>query len=313
MSPAPTARFDVVVVAYRSEDHIATCLRAVQGSEVVGQVVVVDHGDGESARRATALGARSVHDPSNPGFGRGQNRGVGMTQSPYVLILNPDAVVHTAAIARGIELLERRPDVAAVQGTIRSSAGGGLERSQGRELGPVHLVGRALSLRRLLHVRLVRMLVRRVPAVSDHVERAPSEPTDTEWLAATAVLVRRTAFEQIGGFSTDYFLYGEDLDLCRRFRQAGWRLLALPDEWAVHDSGASAASSVDREITWWNGTMTFAATWWHGRAWATALLAATVQSLRLVARSPRATPSILRQMLLQPLHRHRRRMGASKA
>jgi hypothetical protein len=102
-------------------------------------------------------------------------------------------------------------------------------------------------------------------------------PTYVETLAATVLLVRRSAFEQVGGFDERYFLYGEDLDLCRRLRNADWRLVALPSEFARHQSGASSAGWWERELVWWQGTMQFASRWWTGNAWRLAVGAALVR------------------------------------
>src|SRR5205085_7351789 len=130
--------------------------------------------------------------------------------------LNPDAMVEGDAVAKGVRLLKRRGDVAAVQGVILNATTGGPERSHGRALGPIHLVGRAFGLRRVLTWRGARAVARHLPIVTDHVERTPESETVTASLAATAVLVRRAAFDAVGGFDERYFLYGEDVDLCRR-------------------------------------------------------------------------------------------------
>jgi N-acetylglucosaminyl-diphospho-decaprenol L-rhamnosyltransferase len=299
-------RIDAVVVAYRSEDRIRDCLRALRAIESLAGVTVVDHGDGESARIAAAAGATVIHDPSNPGFGAGQNRGVAKGGAEYLLLCNPDALVDGAAITRGLALLDARPDVAAVQGAIVNARTGAMERSQGRELGVLHLLARALRLRGLLRFTVTRRLARRLPALADHVERTPAQPAATESLAATALLIRRRAFEATGGFASGYFLYGEDLDLCRRLRLAGWRLLALPDLWATHDNGASAASSHDRELTWWNGTMTFAARWWTARAWSGAVAASAVECVHQALTAPGDVPRTVRALLLDPLRVRRR-------
>ena len=81
-----------------------------------------------------------------------------------------------------------------------------------------------------------------------------------------AVLARRDALDALGGFDAEhYFLYGEDMDLCLRLRRAGWKLVALPDRWAAHISGASSASTRTREVEWWRGTMAYARRWWPRR------------------------------------------------
>lgn len=289
---------DVVVVAYRSADVIDPCLAGARAIPGLGRIIVVDHGDDGTAEIARDAAVTVIPNPSNPGFGAGQNQGVAATTAEYVLLLNPDAEIDPVAVARGADLLDTRPEVGLVQGIVANADGGEPERSRGRELGPVHLWGRALGLRRLLRVRAVRKLARLLPSVADHVDRTPKEIEEVEWLAATVVLARRAALDGVGGFdAANYFLYGEDLDLCRRLRRAGWRLLAVPEQWATHINGASSASGWARELEWWRGTMTFAARSWDASAFASAQAAAFVRWVRLVSRRPSGAPRAWRALL----------------
>lgn len=274
---------DVVIVTYRNEHSIEACLRSALAIPQVDRVLVVDHGADRCAALAASVGAEVVVDATNPGFGAGQNRGVAMTDAPYVLLLNPDAVMDPEALAGAIARLDAEPTIAALQGVVRSGSDGSVERSQGVELGPLHLLGRALGARRLTAHSIGRALGRRVALLADHVTREPLGAVDVEYLAATALLVRRKAFDDVGGFDTGYFLYGEDIDLCRRLRRRGWRLVALPGPWAVHENGASSASRPERELQWWRGTMRFAAGWWTNGAWLGALGAAALHTAQLTA------------------------------
>jgi GT2 family glycosyltransferase len=283
---------DVVIVAYHSGEVLDRSIAAAK--RLGGRVVVVDHGDGHDARRARAHGLMAVENPGNPGFGAGQNHGLSYSDSRFAVLCNPDATLVADAIQTGIALLQHHGDVAAVQGSIVNNHTGQPERSHGRELGPVHLMGRAMGARRLLAYPWVRRAARRSAVLRDHVERIPTEATDVESLAATVLLVRRSAFDSVGGFDPSYFLYGEDLDLCRRWRARGWRLVAVPDVWAVHVGGASSATSWDRELHWWRGTLCFAARWWDSRRWAVALIAAAVCAGRLTARRPRRALEVWR-------------------
>jgi GT2 family glycosyltransferase len=296
-----SAELDVVIVAYESVDVIGRLVNRARALPGVGEVVVVDHGTDGSGAVAAVHGARVVDDPTNPGFGAGQNRGVKLTSAPCVLLLNPDATPDQDGIAAGLAALDRDPLVGIVQGVIANDCTGAPERSQGRELGPVHLIGRAWSARRLLALAPMRRAARRIGAVSDHVDRVPEGPRFVESLAATCVIVRRSAFDSVGGFDETYFLYGEDLDLCRRLRRAGWRLLALPQEFARHESGASSASSTERELSWWRGTMRFAALWWPTAAWTLALVAAMTEFARLSVQEPRVTSRAWRALVTEPL------------
>ena len=299
---------DAVLVAYRSEAVIAASVEAA--AALGGRVVVVDHGDGASARRARDLGAVVQEDASNPGFGTGQNRGVALTSTEFVLLCNPDALIDPDAVAAGAAFLREHPEVAAVQGAIVNRLTGRLERSQGVELGPVHLLGRAVGAGRLAGSPLGRAVGRRCAALRDHVERARSAPTEVESLAATTLLVRRRAFDEVGGFDESHFLYGEDLDLCRRLRRAGWALVALPEAWAVHDSGGSADSSWLREYHWWRGTMRFATRWWGAGAWALAMASATIASARMAFHRPRMIWSVVAGVVIAPVAERLRRRAA---
>jgi GT2 family glycosyltransferase len=295
-----TGLLDVVVVGYANRDSIEQCIERAGALSGVGTVVVVDHGRDGTGDLAEAMGARVIRDPGNPGFGAGQNRGVAATTAPYVLLLNPDATPEPDGVAAGVALLDVDPSVAAVQGVITNRATGAPERSSGRELGPVHLFGRAVGARRLLAYAPVRAIARRIGVVADHVERVPAAPVEVDSLAATAVIVRRDAFDEVGGFDESYFLYGEDVDLCRRMRRAGWSLVALPDRFAWHEGGGSAASSTERELTWWRGTMRFAALWWTEAAWCAALLSAAIAWLQLSVRDRRVSSRAWRALVRDP-------------
>lgn len=291
---------DVVIVAYQSRSTIGATVARMVADPDVGAVVVVDHGTDGSGAVAADAGAEVVFDPTNPGFGAGQNHGVGRTTSARVLLLNPDADLVTGALAAGNDALDRDPRVAMVQGVVVNDVTGVPERSSGRELTWRHLLGRAVGARHVLRIGVVRGLARRSSTLADHVDRVPSAPRDVETLAAVAVLVRRSAFDGVGGFDSRYFLYGEDLDLCARLRRAGWRLVALPVAWATHTSGASSGDWWTRELHWWQGTMQFAAQWWRGPALVGAFLGATVQWVRMTVVRPAGWRRSAGALLVRP-------------
>ncbi|HUR17420.1 MAG TPA: glycosyltransferase [Acidimicrobiales bacterium] len=303
-------KVDVVVVSYRSSSVLPSCIAGARGISELGRIVVVDHDEDGSGGIAMADDVLVLRTGDNPGFGAGQNLGMLQTNAPFVLLLNPDAIVEPEAITAGVKLLEERSRVGALQGAIKTFEGG-LERSQGRSVGPVHLLGRCLGLRGLLQFAPFRWIGRQFPSIADHVDRGPELATVVETLSATALLVRRTAFDSVGGFDTSYFLYGEDLDLCVRLRKAGWQLMALPAPWARHIGGSSSRSRLEREARWWQGTMSFAARWFGSAAWAIAMASSAVMTLRLVVRHPARYGRLVRMMILGPW-RLRRSLRSSR-
>jgi GT2 family glycosyltransferase len=305
VTTAADPTLDIVIVTYRNENVLSRCVDSVRELPEVATITVVDNGDGACSELGSALGLETIHLPSNPGFGAGQNAGVRVGTSPYLLLLNPDAQMEPGAVAHGLALLDTRPSAAAVQGAVRHSGSDGLERSHGRMLGPVHLLGRALGLRRLLSTQVGRAIGRRLPATRDHVDRRAYGPCIVPYLAATALLVRRTAYEEVGGFDERFFLYGEDLDLCRRWTLAGWHLLATDVSWARHDNAGSASSTWDRELAWWEGTMLYAADAFAPVAWMAAMLASAIAGARLLASRPRAAVPVTAAFIRRPLGRRR--------
>lgn len=290
----------VVIVAFNNADTIARSI--ARASELPGceQVIVVDNGTDGSADVAATAGATVLRRPENPGFGTSQNVGVALVDQPFVLLLNPDADPDPTGVALGIATLQDRPDAAVVQGIITSRHHGGPERSMGPDLRWVHLVGRAFALRRLLGTALGRRLAVLV-GVGDHVERVPEGATEVETISAVAPLVRTEAFNSIGGFDEAYFLYGEDLDLCRRLRRDGWHLIGLPVPWATHADGSTSESSVNREVSWWEGTLRYAALWWSRPHWCAAVAASAVAWARIAAKSPSGRREAWQRMIDGPV------------
>src|SRR5207302_1988902 len=108
---------DVVVVTYQSADEVERCLSAVRAAATVASVTVVDNGSTDGSADVAGRLADIVHVlPDNPGFGAAQNHGARQGSAPYLLVLNPDAVIDADAIAHGIAFLESHASVAAVQG-----------------------------------------------------------------------------------------------------------------------------------------------------------------------------------------------------
>jgi len=289
-------KVDVVIVAYGAPDDLDRCLDRVLGLDEVAGVTVVDNGDGGGAELATRRGTRALRLPSNPGFGTAVNHGAAEGDAEAILVLNPDARLDPVGLRAAIERLEVDPATAAAQGAIVNAVTGTEERSAGRELGVVHLFGRLVHARTLLRSPAVRAVSRRVPTLRDHVDRRPAAALEVETLAATAVVLRRSAFLAVGGFDPRYFLYGEDLDLCARLRASGWTLVTLPSSMAVHRSGASSRSPWDRELVWWQGTLQFARDHWHGGRRLAALLVGGAAGACLVARAPRRAGTVARAL-----------------
>lgn len=293
----PSSAIDVQVVLYGDAPLPQIAARLAAAPRPV-RLIVVDHSP--TPGHISSPSMTVVADPGNPGFGAGQNRAALLGDAPLILLLNPDAVIDWKAVEDGVVALCSDARRVAVQGRITTASTGAVERAGGRELGPLDLWGRALGARRLLDIPAAVAIARRLGVMAHQTQRSAEIDRPVETLAATAVLIRRDAFEAVGGFCDDYFLYGEDLDLCRRLRARGWLLWELARPWALHENGASAGADgwAERERHWWTGTMQFCVRWWSTPSTLAAIGASTVMAARI---SRAGGSSVIRPLVTEPL------------
>ena len=232
-----TARIAVVTVVFRSNEVLPGFLDSIAGasSEPV-RTVVVDNRPDEASRAAEFahdIGAVYVAQPSNPGYGGAINAGVA-TLPPdvrWVLVSNPDVVLHPGVIDALVAVGESDPRVGAIgpavlnpDGTVYPSA----RRVPSLRTG----VGHALFVN-LWHDN---PWTRRYRADDEAVAAR-----DAGWLSGACLLVRREAFDAVGGFDDEYFMYFEDVDLGYRLGRAGYRNRYEPDVAVTHVGAHTAA------------------------------------------------------------------------
>lgn len=227
---------DVVVVAHASRDTLRGCVAPLAGADGVG-VIVVDTASADPAFDTVEdlPGLDLVHAERNGGFAYGCNLGAGRGTAPYVLLLNPDAALAADQLARLVDVMEREPRIGLVAPRIVDEDGV-LQRS----------VRRFPRLRSALSKALLLHRIWPNAAWSDdlvHDARAYERAWDPEWVSGACMLVRREAWEALGGLDEGFFMYAEDTDICWRLRDQGWRVHFDPSATVVHTGGHSAPRS----------------------------------------------------------------------
>jgi hypothetical protein len=228
----------VVVVNWNTRDLVAQCLRSVQaalaGAPFSWQIVVVDSasadGSAEMLRRDFAP-VTLLALPENRGFGAAANAGMGRGLYPAILLLNADTEVVGSAIQEMAAYLEAHPDVGAVGPQLRYPDGQ-IQPSRRRFPTPGTLFWESTVLEQCWPgnpwARRYRLAGR------------PDDTTqEVDWLVGACLMVRAAAIGQAGLFDEGYFLYFEELEWCRRIRQAGWRVVYLPTAHVLHHEGRS--------------------------------------------------------------------------
>jgi N-acetylglucosaminyl-diphospho-decaprenol L-rhamnosyltransferase len=239
MSSPAAERVSAVIVHYKTPAETVAAARAVAVTSPGTEIVVVDNASGDSIgpRLASQVpAARLLVETVNRGYGAACNRGARETSRPLLLLLNSDAFVGAGAVESLAAALEADSGAAAV-GPRLENEDGSLQPS----------IQRLPSLRRIFFESsgLARLTGGRGPLRGHSATREDhSLSSSVESLRGAALLVRRTAFEQAGGFDETFFLYAEETDLMARWRRLGWRVLFEPSARVVHRGGASGGDAL---------------------------------------------------------------------
>ncbi len=215
------SKVSAIIVNYRSAEHAITCVHSLLEQQDVNlEILVVDNasGDDSVARiRTTHPSIKLIENPNNDGFAKANNLAASMATGDFILVINPDIrLLGVDAIARLSTYLVQHPEIGV--------------------LGPDILESR----------RNKRVLPKRYyPAQSKLRQTAALSglPGDIAWILGACMMFRAEVYRQVGGFDSDFFLYGEDTDICLRLRQAGYAVACLHAVQVDHWGGASESGS----------------------------------------------------------------------
>lgn len=225
------APVDAVIVSFNSRRHLRSSVEPLAADDNINVFVVDNASTDGSIQAIDDLPVTVISLPENRGFAYGCNTGWRAGSAPFVLFLNPDASITPASLHRLASVLQgdERTGAAAPR-VLRED--GSLDFSQRRFPRLRSTYARVLFLHRLF------------PRTSwtDEVvrdEASYSRARSPDWVSGACMLVRRSALERLDGLDEEFFLYCEDLDLCRRLRQLGYDVRYEPGAVAVHAGGAS--------------------------------------------------------------------------
>lgn len=234
MVQEPPGRLTAVVVSYNSAPVLGRCLASLRAAGVE-RIVVVDNGSTDGSRQLVAGdGAAWLESGGNLGYGRAANLGAAAPEArgaDALVICNPDVEVDPGAVTALVAALAADPELAAVGPRI-VNPDGTLYPSARTFPDLVDAIGHGLF--GLVFPR--NRFTRRYRLLDwDH-----AEPARVDWISGSFFVVRRAAWEAVGGFDPSYFMYMEDVDLCWRLGRAGWAIGYRPDAQIMHVQGVSA-------------------------------------------------------------------------
>jgi N-acetylglucosaminyl-diphospho-decaprenol L-rhamnosyltransferase len=227
----------VLIVNHNTSTVLGRCLRTLEPGLGAGLEVVVMDNDSEDGSvemlRRDFPWARLLESGGNRGFGAGVNLGASQTDRAFLLVLNPDCFIRPESVA----LLAGRLNDDARLGFV----GPRIELESGN-VDHASLRADPDPLGALLYFSRVPRLFPRRAALNRYSLAHLNYGAEQELLAGTAacLMVRAEAFRAVGGFDESFFMYGEDLDLCRRLREAGFRGRYVPAACALHLKGEAS-------------------------------------------------------------------------
>lgn len=236
MTPAPVA---VAVVSWNTRELLDGCLRSLRPEHDCGRasVWVVDNGSSDGSPdlvRDEHPWATLLERPDNPGFGAAVNDVAARRPSDWVVAANADIALTPGALQTLLDTAAGHPRCGILAPRLQTPDG-----------TAQHSIHPFPGIRTAVAIDLG--LARLVPGAARHLalERCsePQPERDVDWAHGAFLLIRRAAWEAIGGFDPSMWLYAEDLDLCWRARRAGWTTRYVPAAVVTHHVSASTAQA----------------------------------------------------------------------
>jgi len=230
----------VIIVSFKDKEAVSRCVRSVLASSYSPhRVIVVDNasGDGSVEELETRFpDCRFVAGRANLGFGGGCNAGIEIAVaegSEFLLLLNQDTVVEPDLIRRLVAFMEAHPRAGAVGAKTYSTE----SMSDG---APKRLYAGAW--------RTFLPLIQNIPGIEQADTEWPEQPVKTDYVWGHGMMLRAAAVAEVGLLDPAFFMYCEDLDLCRRMRSAGYEIWCEPRALMWHDVPDGARA--DRSEYW---------------------------------------------------------------
>lgn len=237
-------KVSVQLVGYHSQAYLPRCLDAIAraATGIPSELLFIDNGEGQSEEivRAIAPAARIEPGKGNIGFAAANNLLARRARGDWLLLLNPDTEIEPDAIRQLLAAAAAHPQFHLLAGQTV------IDRASGVALAPLEPPGLRMALKSM------------AGSLSAPAESQPKEQIVPVAAASGGFLmVKRAAWNRLGGMDERYFLYGEDIDLCQRARNIGFGIAIVPGARAVHEIGGGSFYSPRRQLLQMRGNATY--------------------------------------------------------
>jgi GT2 family glycosyltransferase len=226
------------VVTYKSAETIAPCVESLQASDEISLVVVVDNASADETLDKLPVNSRitKIANERNLGFGTACNIGARAALTEFILFVNPDSRISAESVSELVSFLRHRVEAACCGPSICDEHGVFDPAARRGFPTPLNAIGRLFHLERVFPNSRTISGYTMPWAGFDREMRVDS-------ILGACMLIRREDFERVRGFDEDYFLFGEDLDLCYRLAKTQREVWYVPAARLIHFGGASMAKA----------------------------------------------------------------------
>jgi len=237
---------DIIIVNYNSTDYLLRCLRSVYDSlqGLPAKVFVEDNASEDGVDRVKAEFPQVLLSKNsyNMGFSKAINNALKQSDSPYIVLLNPDTYVVDGFFEPLLRYMEEHPDVGIVGPKILNHDGSVQGSARTFPTPLTGLFGRSSLLSRFFPNNLftrANILTTRSDGKT---------PMEVDWVSGACMVVRRKAVDDVGLLDERFFMYWEDADWCRRMWKEGGKVVYFPQASVVHYVGVSSEQALLRSI-----------------------------------------------------------------
>ncbi|MCR5533268.1 MAG: glycosyltransferase family 2 protein [Paludibacteraceae bacterium] len=227
----------VIILNWNGVEMLRRYLPSVVAHTTGAEIIVADNGstdDSLEVLRKEFPSVKTIVLDKNYGFAEGYNRAIEQVDSEYVVLLNSDVETPEDWLTPLLDYMETHPEIAAVQPKIRSWRQRDYFEHAGAAGGYVNRLGYPYCRGRVLW----------------HVEQDKGQYdtiAEVDWTSGACMCVRTRVYKECGGLDASFFAHMEEIDLCWRMRNAGWKLACIPQSTVYHLGGGSLSYESPRK------------------------------------------------------------------
>ena len=229
-------KLSIGIISYNTKEMLGDCLKSIadQGGDYLANTTVIDNASNDGSQQLVKDGfstVKLIENKENQGFAKAANQAIKKSDGDMVVVLNTDTVLHENSLENLIDFMKSCPQAGAVGPLLLNPDGS--NQASGRRFPSFF----DASIHAFLGVVAPNNRYTRRYKLLDWDRNNKRE---VDWISGAAICLRKKAAQDVGLFDERYFMYVEDMDLCYRLWENGWKVFLLPEAKVTHHIGQSS-------------------------------------------------------------------------